>query len=90
MPADQKKELISLFDEFEANETPEAKYAHALDNVQPLMINNRNDGADWREHGVSSEQVYLKHSKTRPGSEKLYEISDNILQANIEKGNIKR
>ena len=90
LPEDQKRELISLFDEFEANETPEAKYAHSLDNVQPLILNNSNGGADWREHGVSAEQVYRRHSKTRPGSEKLYEISDAILQANIEKGNIKR
>ena len=89
MPEDQKRELISLFDEFEANETPEAKYAHSLDNVQPLMLNNSNDGADWREHGVSSEQVYRRHSKTKLGSEKLYEITDDILKANIQRGNIK-
>ena len=89
LPDDQKRELISLFDEFEANETAEAKYAHALDNVQPLMLNNSNDGADWREHGVSSEQVYRRHSKTKLGSEKLYEITDDILKANIQKGNIK-
>ena len=90
LPEDQKAELVSLFDEFEANETSEAKFAHAMDNLQPLMLNDSNDGADWREHGVSAEQVYRRHSKTRPGSEKLYEISDAILQANIEKGNIKR
>ncbi len=89
LPDDQKKELISLFDEFEANETAEAKYAHALDNMQPLMLNNSNDGADWREHGVSAEQVYRRHSKTKLGSEKLYEITDDILKANIQKGNIK-
>ena len=90
LPEDQKAELVLLFDEFEANETPEAKFAHAMDNLQPLMLNDSNDGADWREHGVSAEQVYRRHSKTRPGSEMLYEISDAILQANIEKGNIKR
>ena len=89
LPEDQKAELVSLFDEFEANETPEAKFAHAMDNLQPLMLNDSNGGADWREHGVSAEQVYKRHSKTKLGSKKLYEISDGILQANIEKGNIK-
>ena len=89
LPEDQKVELVSLFDEFEANETPEAKFAHAMDNLQPLMLNDSNGGADWREHGVAVEQVYKRHSKTRLGSEKLYEITDGILQANIKKGNIK-
>ena len=89
LPEDQKAELVSLFDEFEANETSEAKFAHAMDNIQPLMLNDSNDGADWREHGVAAEQVYNRHSKTKLGSEKLYEITDGILQANIEKGNIK-
>ena len=89
LPEDQKAELVSLFDEFEANETPEAKFAHAMDNLQPLMLNDSNGGEDWREHGVASEQVYNRHSKTKLGSEKLYEITDGILQANIEKGNIK-
>ena len=90
LPDDQKKELISLCDEFEANETPEAKFAHSMDNLQPLILNDSNGGADWREHGVASGQVYKRHLKTKLGSEKLYEISDAILQANIEKGNIKR
>ena len=89
LPEDQKAELVSLFDEFEANETPEAKFAHAMDNLQPLMLNDSNGGADWRDHGVVAEQVYKRHSKTKLGSEKLYEITDGILQANIEKGNIK-
>lgn len=89
LPEDQKAELVSLFDEFEANETSEAKFAHAMDNLQPLMLNDSNGGADWRDHGVAAEQVYKRHSKTKLGSEKLYEITDGILQANIEKGNIK-
>ena len=57
LPADQKAELSALFDEFEAYETPEAKFAHAMDNLQPLILNHSNDGGDWREHGVSAQQV---------------------------------
>ena len=89
LPPDQKAELVALFDEFEANETPEARYAHALDNFQPLLLNHSNQGGDWKEHGVSAEKVYGRHRKTRLGSEKLYEVSDRILQENIQKGNIK-
>lgn len=88
LPEDQKSELSSLFDEFEAYETSEAKFAHAMDNLQPLMLNDSNDGADWREHRVHSSQVYGRQSKTRRGSQKLYELVDQLIQKNIKKGNI--
>ncbi|ETP71888.1 putative HD superfamily hydrolase [Lachnospiraceae bacterium JC7] len=89
LPEDQKKELTALFDEFEENETPEAKFAHAMDNLQPLTLNNSNDGGDWREHNVTSEQVYGRQKKTKLGSEKLYELTDEILKEHIKKGNIR-
>ncbi len=89
LPADQKKEFISIFDEFEENQTPEAKFAHAMDNFQPLILNNSNDGEDWREHNVTAKQIYGRQSKTKDGSKKLFEIIDMILQENIRKGNIK-
>lgn len=89
LPADQKAELTAIFDEFEANETPEARFAHAMDNFQPLLLNNSNDGSDWREHDVSAELVYARQIKTRAGSEHLYEITDLILKENIAKGSLK-
>lgn len=90
LPEDQKADLIALFDEFEAYETPESKYAHAMDNLQPLILNNSNGGSDWKEHGVTSSQVYGRQSKTKLGSEKLYqEVIDKIIKEQIRKGNIK-
>ena len=89
LPEDQKKELVALFDEFEEFETPESKFAHAMDNLQPLMLNNSNDGGDWKEHGVSAAQVYGRQSKTALGSEKLFQVIDGIIKENIQKGSIK-
>lgn len=89
LPEEQKEELIKLFDEFEAFETAESKFAHAMDNLQPLILNNSNGGNDWREHGVTKEQVYGRQSKTKLGSERLYEVTDKLIQENINKGNIK-
>ena len=63
LPEDQKKELTSFFDEFENYQTPESKFAHSLDNLQPLLLNNSNGGGDWREHQVTSEQVYGRQRK---------------------------
>lgn len=89
LPEDQKNELISLFDEFEAYETPESKFAHSMDNFQPLILNNSNEGGDWKEHDVTAAKVYGRQSKTRLGSEKIYEITDKLIQENIRKGNLK-
>ena len=89
LPPDQKAELTALFDEFEAYETAEAKFAHSMDNLQPLLLNNSNGGGDWKEHGVSSATVYTRQSKTKLGSEKLYEVTDRIIQENIRKGSLK-
>ena len=90
LPEEQKTEFIALFDEFEAYETPEAKFAHVMDTLQPLILNNSNNGSDWRQHGVTAEQVYKRQSKTKLGSKKLFAIIDNIIQENINKGNIKK
>ena len=89
LPDEQKEELIALFDEFEAFETPESKFAHAMDNLQPLMLNNSNGGADWKEHEVTAQQVYGRQSKTRLGSETLFEVVDSIIQQNIANGRIR-
>lgn len=89
LPEEQKKELIELFDEFEDFQTAESKFAHAMDNLQPLLLNNSNDGGDWRAHEVIASQVYGRQSKTARGSQKLYEITDQIIKDNIKKGNIK-
>ena len=88
LPDDQKKELTGLFDEFEEYRSAESRFAHAMDNLQPLLLNNSNGGSDWKEHGVSSQTVYGRQKKTRLGSEKLFEVSDQIIQDNIKKGSL--
>lgn len=88
LPADQKAELVAMFDEFENWSSPEARFAHALDNLQPLMLNGSNDGADWKAHGVTARQVYGRQNKTRLGSERLFEVVDGIIREQIGKGNL--
>jgi putative hydrolase of HD superfamily len=89
LPEDQKKELTALFDEFEEYETAESRFAHAMDNLQPLMLNNSNGGDDWKEHQVTAEQVYGRQSKTKLGSEILFEVVDQIIKENIRSGKIR-
>ena len=90
LPDDQKQDLQALFDEFEERKTPEAKFARALDNLQPLLLNNSNDGGDWREHQVTEAQVYGRQRRTAEGSERLYEVTDQLIRENIAKGNIRK
>ena len=89
LPEDQRQEFIALFDEFEAYETAESRFAHAMDNFQPLILNNSNDGGDWREHDVTAKQVYTRQGKTKLGSEKIFEVTEQIIQNHIQKGNLK-
>ena len=88
LPDDQKNELIAVLDEFEACETAESRFAHAMDNLQPLLLNNSNDGGDWKEHKAKASAVYGRHRQTKLGSEELYELADQIIQENIHKGNL--
>lgn len=89
LPQEQKEEFIALFDEFEAYESPESKFAHAMDNLQPLILNNSNNGSDWKEHDVNAAQVYKRQRKTKLGSDKLFEVADRILRENIRKGSLR-
>lgn len=88
LPADQKEALSTLFEEFEDCRTAEARFARAMDNLQPLLLNNSNEGGDWREHGVAAAQVYGRQKGTKAGSEALYKVTDAIIRENIEKGNL--
>jgi putative hydrolase of HD superfamily len=89
LPKEQKAEFTALFDEFDAYETAESKFVHAIDNLQPLILNDSNNGGDWQEHDVTVEQVYKRQGKTKLGSVKLFEITDEIIQDNVRKGNLK-
>lgn len=88
LPDDQKQELTALFDEFENSETPESRYAHAMDNLQPLILNDSNEGSDWLAHKVCAKQIYGRQGKTRLGSEILYDYTDKVIQKHIGQGHI--
>ena len=89
LPSDQGRELEALFDEFEAQETAEARFAKAMDNLQPVLLHEANGGGDWKEHGVTKEQIMRRQEKTRHGSEELSEVIKDIIDKHIAEGNIK-
>ena len=89
LPDDQEEELKSLFEEFEASKTPEARFVRAMDNFQPLLLNNSNDGSDWREHEIEKSQVMKRHINTKSGSNILWECAKKIIDKHVRNGNIK-
>lgn len=88
LPDDQRDELKQLFYEYEALESPEAKFVRVLDNLQPLMLNNSNDGYDWKRKGVTKSKVLGRHKSTFPGSEEIGNYIMGIIDENVKKGNI--
>lgn len=89
LPADQGSRLKALWQEFEACETKEAKFARTMDNIQPLMLNHATDGKAWVEHGVYLSQILNRNQRTPRGSEVLWEYAHtNFIQPNVENGHI--
>ena len=89
LPDDQAKKLRALWDEFEEGKTPEARFAHTMDNIQPAMLNNSTDGRVWKERGVRLSQILERNKNTPDGSEVLWDYSlNNFIRPNVEKGRI--
>lgn len=88
LPEEQKAEYRALWEEFEAMETPESKFANTLDKVQPVLLNHASGGKSWREHGVKKSQVVERNKKTHEGSEVLWEYIRGLIEENTKKGNI--
>lgn len=89
LPKDQGEYFRNLWDEFEAYETEDAKYAHLLDNFQPFLLNDASKGISWREHAVKKEQIYKRNEKMSGTSGTIWEYMKQVIEENIQKGNIK-
>ena len=89
LPPDQAKMARELWEEFEAMETPEAKFANTLDKVQPVMLNDAAGGISWRNHQVHKEQIMNRNARTGEGSKELWEYARDLIMKNVENGNIK-
>jgi len=86
LPEDQEAELTQLWQEFEARESPEAKFAAALDRLMPLLHNYHTEGRSWREHGISEAQVMRLNSHMDEGSQTLWEYAEALIKDATAKG----
>ena len=90
LPADQAAELAGLFDEFDEGKSPEARFANAMDNLQPLILNHSNGGKDWIDHQVTYDQVFQRQSRTEAGSKVLFDYTQQVLDDHVKKGNLRK
>ena len=86
LPSNQGTWLRELWEEFEAYETAEAKFAHVLDNAQPLLLNDASNGRSWAEHGVHKSQIYKRNEHTSEGSREIWEYMKKLVDKHIQLG----
>jgi len=86
LPKSQAEEFISIWEEFEAGETNEAKFAKSMDRLEPLLQNTSNNGGTWKEFGVKYDKVYEKKSVIKNGSESLWNYAEGLINESVEKG----
>lgn len=89
LPEDQGRLMRGLWEEFEAYETPEARFAHTMDNFQPMLLNDSNGGGDWKARGIKRSQTEKRNEKTGTGSREIWEYMKTLLDANVAKGSLK-
>lgn len=86
LPDDQAKAFRALWDEFEAGESPEARFAKAIDRLHPMLLNYLAGGKTWQKHGVVATQVRAINQKIDHGSSTLWEYAQFLIHEAIKGG----
>jgi putative hydrolases of HD superfamily len=86
LPPDQAAEVRGLWDEFEERRTAEARFARALDRLQPMMANMKAGGGTWREHGVTADRVLEKVRLIDDGSLELGRYARELVSRAVAEG----
>lgn len=90
LPEDQKKAFIALWKEFEKRESPEAKFAAAIDRFEPILQNKLTDYYTWKAHGISYTQLQDRNKHIQDGSKVIWEVVQQIFSEAKDKGGIKK
>ncbi|PVH26589.1 HD domain-containing protein [Sphingobacterium corticibacter] len=90
LPEETAQELIAIWEEFEAGETAEAKFARAMDRLEPLLQNSSNNGGTWHEPGVTYDKVFSKKSVIKDGAADLWTYGESLINEGVQKGFLKK
>jgi putative hydrolases of HD superfamily len=86
LPAPQAATFRALWDEFEERRTQEARFARALDRLQPMLVNYQTGGGTWLAHGVTADQVLLRVALIEDGSATLGEYARDLVARSVARG----
>ncbi len=89
LEGEQSAEIRALWDEFEAVETPESKYANAIDRIQPLILNYLTNGHTWKLGNVHVPQIYKRMDIIRTAAPELWQVVEGVIADSVEKGILK-
>ncbi|MFV8386839.1 HD domain-containing protein [Vibrio parahaemolyticus] len=89
LPTEQGQELLTLWQEFEAAQSDDAKYAKALDRLIPMLLNYHNNGQSWKENSVTREQALTINKRIEFGSVTLWDKAKELIEEATEKGWLK-
>jgi putative hydrolases of HD superfamily len=85
LPEEQGKTFMVLWREFEDRQTPEAKFAFALDRLMPILHNVFTQGRSWKEHGIRQEQAITKNRPIEDGSPILWQAVESLITQTLAK-----
>ncbi len=88
LPDDQARDFRALWDEFEARQTPESRFAAAVDRFQPMLLNCRTEGAAWRRHGITRDRVLARNAYLAEGSTALWAYAEAMINEAVAAGNL--
>lgn len=86
LPDDQAQAFRAIWDEFEAQETDEAKFALSCDRFQPMLLNLMTEGASWKQHGITHDRVVARNNCVANGSTAMWERMAQMLEEAVELG----
>jgi len=86
LPKDQARRLQSLWEEFEARQTMNSRFANALDRLQPLINNYYTHGKAWRKHGVKRHQVVARNRMIEDGAPELWRYALRLIEDAVVRG----
>ncbi len=90
LPQTQAEEFLAVWEEFEAGNTAEAKFAKAMDRLEPLLQNISNNGGTWKEFDVSYDKVMEKKKVIGEGSAVIWNYAAHVIDDSVEKGILKK
>lgn len=89
LPPNQASAMRHLWEEFEARETPEARFAAAIDRLQPMLLNFLSEGFAWKKFDITADRVFDRNEQIKDGSKQLWEYAQQIIEESVNRGYLK-